>query len=515
MFRVGTNATANYLGTLFAGGIAFFAIPLYYWFLGAEAYGIVGLYLVFESLLLPLDMSLAGTMNRELSRISVSEDSSETSRGFVRSLEYPVIIVGLFFGLIIILASSFIADNWLKVQKISPESVSFALVLMGALITVRCPFLLYSSSLVGLQRQVLYNVLLVGNTTLKTGGSFIVLWKVSGTIEAFFLWQIAASCCETALARYALYKSLPRTEELESRPSWRKLLRLRQFSAGLGGIGVTALILTQMDKIVLSKILPLDLFGNYMLIWAISGIVLKCSAPLYTSFFPQLARITYSDDRSRLIAFYHSCCQIMAVIVVPVSITLILYSQSILGLASGNRAIADSSALAMSLLVVGNMCSALYQIPYALQLAYGWTSLNLMINSAAIVVLLPLLWLFATHFGIVGAATIWLLINGSYLLFGIPAMHRKILPAEKIVYYIQDLARPALPAILTAILLFFLMPKQENWVVLAASALFVLSASGITSLLAAGRVRSLAFDLFRHRDNIWKKLSESSYTDHR
>jgi O-antigen/teichoic acid export membrane protein len=513
MFRIGANVTANYVGILIAGAITFLAIPLYYRFLGAEAYGIVGLYLVLESLLLPLDMSLAGTMNRELSRISVLGDPNESLRGFVRSLEYPVIIVGLFFGLLIILASSFIADHWLKVQKISPETVAFALVLMGALIAIRCPFLLYSSSLIGLQRQVLFNVLLVGNVTLRTGGSFLILWKVSATIEAFFLWQIAASCFETLLARYALYKSLPLTEEIESRQSWRNLLRLRRFSAGMGGIGVTALILTQMDKIVLSKILSLDLFGNYMLIWAIAGIVLKCSAPLYTSFFPQLARFTYADDQSRLITFYHLCCQIMAVIVVPVSITLVLYSQSILGLASGNRVISDSSVLAMTLLVAGNLCNGLYVIPYAFQLANGWTSLNLMINSVAIVVLFPLLWLFTTHFGIVGAAIIWLLMNASYLLFGIPLMHRKLLPTEKIVYYTQDLARPALSGILTALLLFFLIPKQQNWAVLSASALFILSASGIASLLAAARVRSLAFDLFRHRNDIWKKLSESSYTN--
>ena len=136
-----------------------------------------------------------------------------------------------------------------------------------------------------------------------------------------------------------------------------------------------------------------------------------------------------------------------------------------------------------------------------------------MINSVAIVVLLPLLWLFTTYFGIVGAAIIWLLLNASYLLFGIPIMHRKILPTEKIIYYTQDLARPALSGILTATLLFFLIPKQENWAVLSASALFILSASGIASFLAAARVRSLAFDLFRHRNDIWKKLSESSYTN--
>ena len=65
MFRIGANVTANYVGILIAGALTFFAIPLYYWFLGAEPYGIVGLYLVLESLLLPLDMSLAGTMNRE------------------------------------------------------------------------------------------------------------------------------------------------------------------------------------------------------------------------------------------------------------------------------------------------------------------------------------------------------------------------------------------------------------------------------------------------------------------
>ena len=64
--------------------------------------------------------------------------------------------------------------------------------------------------------------------------------------------------------------------------------------------------------------------------------------------------------------------------------------------------------LVLSLLAIGTCLNGLMVLPYALQLAYGWTRLALYINLVAVAVLAPLIYFLAIHFGapgIVGTRT--------------------------------------------------------------------------------------------------------------
>ena len=66
-------------------------------------------------------------------------------------------------------------------------------------------------------------------------------------------------------------------------------------------------------------------------------------------------------------------------------------------------------------------------LPYALQLAHGWTRIGLQFAAFKIAVFLPLLVFAASLYGAVGGAAVGVLLNASYLALGVPLSLRRLL----------------------------------------------------------------------------------------
>ena len=74
-------------------------VPLYIRFLGVEAYGLIGFYLMLQAILQVLDLGLSPTMNREMARYSVQPEKADEARDLVRTLELGYWLIGLMIGL--------------------------------------------------------------------------------------------------------------------------------------------------------------------------------------------------------------------------------------------------------------------------------------------------------------------------------------------------------------------------------------------------------------------------------
>jgi O-antigen/teichoic acid export membrane protein len=113
----------------------------------------------------------------------------------------------------------------------------------------------------------------------------------------------------------------------------------------------------------------------------------------------------------------------------------------------------------MVVMALGMLFSGMMAIPYQLQLAYGWTSLTIMVNIVAIGLFVPAVLLAVPKYGAIGAAWIWVALNVGYVLLEISLMHRRLLRAEKWRWYYQDLALPLVAATATAFLCRWVMPR--------------------------------------------------------
>jgi hypothetical protein len=175
---------------------------LYIRFMGIEAYGLVGFFATLQALFSLLDLGLSATMNREMARYSVQPDKAQEARDLVRTLEVGYWAMGIVIGIVVLVLSPFIAHDWVKAEKLAPAALQQAVVMMGLAIAFQWPTGFYAGGLMGLQRQVLLNVINTGVATLRGAGAILILWLLSPTIQAFFGWQVLTSVLQTLLTAF-------------------------------------------------------------------------------------------------------------------------------------------------------------------------------------------------------------------------------------------------------------------------------------------------------------------------
>jgi len=434
-------------------------IPLYIKFLGIEAYGLIGFFVTLQALFGLLDLGLSSTLNRELARYSAQPGQEQKMRDLVRTLETIYWGMAILISVTVISLAPFIADYWIKAENLSVETVQQSVVLLGIAIAFQWPLSFYSGGLMGLQRQALYNVLNSGLATLRGVGAVLILWLVSPTIEAFFTWQVVISLLSTALIALALWHSLPkgkRTAHFDK----QLLHSIWRFAAGMTAISVITIFLVQLDKILLSTLLPLKMFGYYTLASVAAAALYQFVGPIFTALFPKFSQLVALNDNKGLTALYHRACQLMSVVILPAALVLAMFSYEVMLLWTGDPITAENTHWLVSLLVIGNALNGLMNLPYGLQLAYGWTKLAFYTNVVAVLLLVPMLIVMVHYYGAIGAAIVWVTLNTGYVLISFQIMHSRLLKGEQWHWYREDVGLPLTAALATAGLGRWLLPAD-------------------------------------------------------
>jgi len=486
------NIVANFAGSIWQALMALIFIPFYIKFMGIESWGLVG---VFSTLLIVfglLDLGLSSTLNREMARLSVLPRKEQEMRNLVRTLEVFYWIVAVLVGIIVVSLSPFIAHQWVKAGRLSPKTIEQAILIMGFVMALQMPVGFYSGGLMGLQKQVLLNAINVGISTLRGAGAVLILWLVSPTIQAFFLWQIVIGIINTFFLALFLWRRLPLGDN--KAVFQKQLLKsIWRFTAGMSGITILAVILTQMDKVILSKMLSLEMFGYYMLASMVAMSLGRLFTPVFYSIYPRFTQLVAINDQDGLKRLYHKSCQFMAVLILPVAIVIALFSYEILLLWTQNPATAEKTHLLVSILICGTALNGLMNPPYALQLAFGWTKLSVFKNIIAVSILVPLIIYVTRRYGATGAASVWLVLNIGYVFFEIPIMHRRLLRKEKWRWYWQDVGVPLIAGLSFAGLgRLFMGGPVPQFVMLLYLVIVSVLTLGIT-LISAPTMRSILY----------------------
>ena len=482
------NVIANYLGQGWTAlmGLAF--IPIYIKYLGIEAYGLIGIFALLQAWLSLLDAGMTPTLNREMARFKGGAHNVQSIRDLLRSIEIIAVGIALFIGFSIWLISEWLSSSWLKFEKIPIKTVADALTIMGIITALRLIESIYRSSVIGLQKQVLLNIINSIMATVKWLGAVIILTWVSPTIEAFFLWQGIVSVLTLGAFAYVVYHTLPKTTQ-RGQFSLSALQDIWRFAGGMIGITFLALLLTQIDKILLSKLLTLERFGYYSLAAIVAGTLYVVITPITQAFFPRFSELIVQENQVALIENYHKSAQMVTVIMGSSAIILIFFSESILYLWTQDLALAQRSSFLVTLLALGNLLNGLMHIPYQMQLAHGWTSLTIKLNIVSVVVIVPAILWATPLYGAEGAAYIWIALNAGYVFIGIHFIYQKILLSEKWFWYLQDVSLPLGTATCIAALFVWAIPTNLSaletivWLITASITIFT------TSFLAASALR--------------------------
>jgi O-antigen/teichoic acid export membrane protein len=489
--QVKLNAAANILGRGWSALLGFAFIPLYIRLLGIEAYGMIGFFSTLQAVFALLDMGLSTTLNREVARLSAQEATAPQQRDLVRTLEVVYWGAALLIAAVVTFAAPLIATHWITVERLPPHVVEQTLMMMGVVIAMQFPFTLYQGGLAGLQRQVLLNAIVVLGATLRFAGVVPVL-LFKPTLVAFFGWQLLVSAIQTTLAAGLLWRVLPSGPMARFRSA---LLRnVWRFAAGMTGISITVVVLVQMDKVILSKLLPLERFGYYALASTIGGGLYMIISPLFTAVFPRFSQLIATGDERELAHLYHRASQAMAVILMPVALMVAVFAREGVLAWTRDANVAARTQWLVVLLTLGTALNGLMTVPYALQLASGWTRLTLVGNVVAIALLAPLNILLTHQYGEIGAAAVWVALNAGYVLISLQIMHRRLLVHELASWYRDDVGVPTLATIVTVFVARFVVPES---VLVGKFALPVFALLGLAALMAASTSSSAGRQFLR------------------
>jgi O-antigen/teichoic acid export membrane protein len=486
---VKANVVANYFSQVYMAAIGFVFVPVFIKYLGIEAFGLIAVFTILQNSLALLDLGLKPALGREMARFTAGAHDAQSIRDLLRSVEIAAAAMATIISLGALWSASWVASKWLNVQSLPLSAVRHAFVGMGVICALRLVENIYSSGIAGLQRQVLQSVFNSSLVTARALGAIAVLAWVSPTVEGFFVWQVLISMVTIPILAFVVYRELPKCPR-PARFSWDSVTRIWRFAGGVMMITLLSLLLTQSDKILLSRLLPLKVFAVYAVAGVLSSALYMLSTPIGAAFYPSFAQLIALRDAAALRLAYHQAAQLSAVVMGSAAIVMIIFADTVLSAWTGDPTLTQDAAPILRVLAFGTLLNGFMAIPYQMQLAYGWTSLTIKMNVVAVALLVPMLFLVVPRYGGIGAAWIWVELNAGYLLFGIYFMHLRYLPSEKWRWYVRDVIVPTSAAVAIALACRYCLPNRagtmiEILVLAFTSACVVIAAALVSPLVRA------------------------------
>lgn len=455
---LGRNLVAGLANSIWSALIGLAVVPFYLNHLGIEAYGLIGFFVTTQALLQLLDMGMAPTINREVARCSASGELKEAGK-LLHTLAVVYWGMAAAIAMLLLVLAPLIAEYWLQSKQLSAQTITHAVMLMGLVVACRWPIGLYQGALIGAQRLTVSSAINMTMVTVGSVGAVAILAFVSPTIEAFFIWQACVGLVYAITMRFAAWRIIGKTEQISF--DIEKLKSVWLFTAGMSGIGLTALIFTQMDKVILSKMLGLEEFGHYMLATVVVSGLYVLITPVFNVVYPRFSALVATGDTEKLTDLYRMGTRLLVSAIFPIAMVLAVFGNELVQIWTGNSAIASSVAPIIALLAIGSALHGAMYFPYALQLAYGMTRLPLTINIILMMVFLPLIIYFALNYGAFGGALAWLVLHVMYMLLGTWLTHRRLLKGVGAGWLLQEIGIPLMLTLLVGVLGYFAVHSNE------------------------------------------------------
>jgi O-antigen/teichoic acid export membrane protein len=487
------NFIANSIGTTWVALVQLAVLPFYLKYLGAEGYGLVGLHVTLTAVAALSDLGLSATLNRGISTLSSQDNAGSALRTFLRSLEiiYWILIAVCTLLAVVLLPPAII--GWVKISSLSTTDVAYVAQLMAVQIGLQLLIGFYTSGLLGLQKHVLLNQILVASVTVRCVGAVLAL-TISPKLDALFSWLIVASAIQVVAMAVGLVMCLP-VGQTRFRVS--AISDIWRYASGMTGIVALSIILTQIDKVILSRTISLAEFGVYSLASTIAMTLCKPISPLTRTVLPRMTQMVAQNDGKGLARIYHLGAQLASLLVLPMAAVVILFSDDLVMLAFGFSSTPRSVSPLLAILAVGYTGTALLQMPYMVSLAYGWVRFGLYQNLLACIVMVPMTLCLVEKHGAKGGAIAWAVVMTGSLLSSLYLLHRRLLPAEYAAWYLVDTIPAVLAAGVSVTVMRYLVSPTGDWFVDAALLGLVFLVAFTATALALRDVRRAGFVILR------------------
>ncbi len=454
------NIAANFIAKGWGTASLLLATPFYIRSLGLEGFGMIG---IFNSLLIffsVFDFGFGTTLNRHLAQTAYHTNRDHHSKSLLLTFEMIYLLAGLLLVLAAFSSTAWIATSWLKFKHLPANEMHSALLLMFLSIITAWPTFLYSNGLRGLQNQVLENSLLIGSMTLRHAGGVLALIFGPRTIITYFGWQLLTNAIYMVTLRILLWKKLPQSNE-KPRLSIALLKTHKKFSSGVLGFSILAFIISQYDKITLSKMLPLSIFACYSFAYTLAlGVLSFICVPIQNAFFPIFSKYSKQENPRALIESYQQASQMMFSLLIPLSLSIYLFCPLILLHIIPDPAAAKLTSQILQVLIIGACLNGMGHLSCTLLFAAGRTRILILNHTFIIITLVPASIFLSHHYGWMAMAYSWIVINGFYIFITTPWIHYVLFRKEHQIRFLYSFLSPTVISFSILLPLSWLIPES-------------------------------------------------------
>jgi O-antigen/teichoic acid export membrane protein len=408
------NIVANYLGTAWISLFSLLLIPFYLKLLGPEAYGLVGFFLAFRASLAILDFGLSGYSTREVARRSSMKERVRFLGSYIRTIELVYWTIGLLLTLTLVLVAFLFPGAWLKFNLLSLKDVQISQIIFALTLGVSWPVSYYRGILRGLERQVEYNYVAVIASTFRGISTALALLFISPTVVTFFSVQMVSSILETLLMRNIVWRSIHKMKTYEvyyEKFKLKELIIAWREIVGISVISILGICITQADKLIISRQLPLEQLGYYTIAVTLAVSTSRLVDSIIVAIFPKFAASHIKKEHNVMMKIHEMSSEFVVLIYLPVFVCSMFFSEQLLFMWTDSDLAAIKTGEVLAILIAAQLFTKLSNISLNFQFAAGKIKLLIWVNILTFIIYLPILLILVESFGTKGAAISWLIIN--------------------------------------------------------------------------------------------------------
>lgn len=471
--KIYRNIGLNFAGNAWNGLLIVCTTPWYLSMLGMEGFGLVGFWQVLLYVFLVFDWGLGATLVREFARLQGERQDREAYGALLRRLELICLPGTILIGVGLLASASWLATEWLRLTALSTSQASAAIGWMALSTSTQLMNALYLNGLAGMQRHGAMNLIQILGYSLKYIGGGLVL-HFTRDLSTFFAFQGVCMLALTAISRVVLHRVIQTVPAADARRPLRTPAPFWKYAAGMFATAVLGMLLTNTDRLMLSRMVSTEDLGRYSLAITGASFLQMLVFAFYRAYYPLFSELKAAGEVMRLKETYFNACRTVGALVVPCAVLAWVFAHELILIWLGHND--PATARLFRWLIVGVTLAGLMWLPAAYQQANGWTSLHVWLMALALAIGMPIAALFVQHLGVQGGVAIMLVHGIVEITLGLFLMNRVYFPGENLRWYRSVLVTPLLVAGPLAWGVHQLMPNTATrleatvWVALASVA---------------------------------------------
>lgn len=404
----------NYFGTVAAALGPLLALPVYLNVLGASQWGMMSVVITVMALLTMVDGGLSQVLVREFAlRSRQHGPQSAPVRSLLAGCQVAYGLLAVSLALALAMSSASIARHWLNVEAdIHHQDATHLLMMSSLLVAIQLFVALPRSVLLALDRHRSLNVSIAVAHVFRYGvGALVII--LSQSLQWLLLWYVVVASAEGAV-RYGIAWRDVGMHGLTERVAWSEIKPLIPGALKMSVAVVTSGLTTQLDKLILMKMVPLDQVGIYAIASSVALGLLSLGYPLIQAVFPSLLAIHENKRQIRKIFLSWLGASIGGA-----AFGMAFYiwlGEDLLNLWLRSAEVAAAVYPVLLVLLIGTLLNVMYQVGYIGWMLEANYRMPLIISALSVVLTLLMTPMLIREFGVVGAAAGWLLINALGLL---------------------------------------------------------------------------------------------------